>query len=86
MLNLVNDYTCFTKIYKSSINLIVTNKEHSFQFKTTETGISDIHLLTSTFMKAQTKRLQPKKVVYRDFKNLNKTASIEYGKLKKFSR
>ena len=60
MSNLIKDYTCFTKTHKSSIDLILTNKEHSFQLtKTTETGVSDVHLLISTFMKAQTTRLPP---------------------------
>ena len=40
MSNLIKDYTCFTKTHKSSIDLILTNKEHSFQLtKTTETGV-----------------------------------------------
>ena len=53
MLNLVKDYTCFTKTHKSSIDLILTKKEHSFQrTKTTETGVSENRFLISTFMKA----------------------------------
>ena len=37
MSNLVKDYTCFSKTHKSSIDLILTNKEHSFQLtKTTD--------------------------------------------------
>ena len=86
MSNLVKYYTCFTKNHKSSIDFILTNKVHWFQLtKTAETGISDIHLLISTFMKAQTTRLPPKKVVYRDFKNFNETAFLEDVKLKNFS-
>ena len=51
------------------MTMILANKEHSFQLtKTTETGISDVYFLISTFMKEQTTRLPPKKVVYRDFK------------------
>ena len=75
---LVKDYTCFTKTYKSSIDLILTNKEHSFQLtKTTETGVSDVHLLISAFMKAQPTRLPLKKVMYRDVKNFNEKAFLE---------
>ena len=86
MSNLVEYYTCFTKTHKSSIDFILTNKVHWFQLtKTAETGISDIHLLILTFMKAQTTCLPPKKVVYRDFKNFNETAFLEDVKLKKFS-
>ena len=58
---LVKYYTCSTKIHKSSIDVILTNKEDSFQLtKMTETGASDVHLLISTFMKAQTTCLPPK--------------------------
>ena len=31
MSNLIKDYTCFTKTHKSSIDLILTNKEQSLQ-------------------------------------------------------
>ena len=38
---LVKYYKCSTKIYKSSIDVILTNKEDSFQLtKMTETGAS----------------------------------------------
>ena len=78
MSNLVKDYTYFTKTHKSSIELILTNKEHLFQLtKTTERAVSDVHILASTFMKAQTTRLPPKKVMCRDFKNFNQKAFIE---------
>ena len=61
--NLIKDYTCFTKTHKSVIDLILANKEHWFQLtKTTETGASDVYLLISTFMKAQTTRLTPKRL------------------------
>ena len=85
--NLIKDYTCFAKTLKSSIDLILTKKEHSFQLtKTTETGVSDVHLLISTFMRTQTICLPPKKVMYRDFKNLNEKAFLENVKLKNLSR
>ena len=72
ILNLVKDYTCFTKTNKS-FDLILTNKEHSFQStKTTETGISDVHLLISTFMKAQTKLLPQKRLCSEILKTLTK--------------
>ena len=85
--NVIKDYTCFTKTHKSSIDLILTNKEHSFQLtKTTETGVSDVHLLISTFMKAQITRLPPKRFMYRDFKNFNEKAFLEDVKLKNLFR
>ena len=71
--NLVKRYTCYSSTHKSSIDLILTNKTSSFQLtKATETGISDVHLLISTYMKTQTTRLKSKKFLYRDCKRLNK--------------
>ena len=35
--------------------------------KTTETGVSDVRILISTFMKAQTTHIPPKNVMYSDF-------------------
>ena len=85
MSNLVRDYTCFTETHKSSIDLVLTNKEHSFQLtEMTETGVSDVNLLISTFIKAQTTCLPPKNVMYKDFKNFNEKAFLEDVKLKKF--
>ena len=55
--------------------------------KTTETDVSDVHLLISTFMKAHTTCLPPKKVImYRDLKNFNEKAFLEDIKLKNFSQ
>ena len=85
--NLIKDYTCFTKTHKSSIDLVLTNKEHSFQLtKTTETGVSDVHLLISTFMIAQTTRLPLERVAYKDFKNFNEKVYLQKVKLKNLSR
>ena len=59
--NLVKGYTCYSKTHKSSRDLILTNKKSSFQLTTaTETGISDVNLLISTYMKTQTSRLKSK--------------------------
>ena len=50
--NLVKGYTCYSQTHKSSIDLILTNKTSSFQLtKATETGVSDVHPLISTYMK-----------------------------------
>ena len=83
MSNLVKYYTCFTKTHKSSIDLILTNKEHSFQLtKTAETGVSDVHHLIPMLMKAQTTRQPPKKIMYKHFKNFTEKAFLEDAKLK----
>ena len=52
--NLVNSPTCFTKMDKSTIDLILINKERCFQkTKVTETGLSDFHRLINTFLRSQ---------------------------------
>ena len=52
---------CFTKTHKSTIDLILTNKENCFQkTKVTGTGLSDFHKLISTFLRSHFSRLKPK--------------------------
>ena len=76
--SLVKDYPCYTKTYKSSIDLILTNKTSSFRLtKATETGISDVHLLISTYMKTQTIRLKSRKFLYRNYKRFNEKTFLE---------
>ena len=90
MSNQIKDYTCLTKTQKSIIDLILTNKEHSFQLtKATDGekgGVSDVHLLLPIFMKSETTRLPPKQVMYRDFKNFNEKVFLDDVKLNNFSR
>ena len=51
--NLVKSETCFINNHKSTIGLILTNKQRSFQItNVTETGVSDCHKLFTTFMKS----------------------------------
>ena len=51
--NLVKSETCFINNHKSTIDLILTNKQRSFQItNVTETGVSDCHKLFTTFMKS----------------------------------
>ena len=62
----------FYKNHKSSIDLVLTNRSSSFQLtQATETEIRDVHLIVSTFMKAKTIRLKPKKIVIRDYKHFD---------------
>ena len=76
--NLITSPTCFTKTHKSTIDLILTNKESCFQkAKVTETGLSDFHKLISTFLRSQFCRLKPKKIHYRNFKNFNEENFLE---------
>ena len=58
--NLIKTETCCTENHKSTIDLFLTNRPLSFQkTRTTETGISDYHKL-STFFTSHYTRLEPK--------------------------
>ena len=51
--DLVKSDTCYTNNHKSTIDLFLTNKPRSFQFTSvTETGPSDYHRLSTTFIKS----------------------------------
>ena len=79
--NLITSPTCFTKTHKSTIDLILTNKESCFQkTKVTETGLSDFHKLICTFLRSQFCRLKPKKIYYGNFKNFNEENFLEEAK------
>ena len=77
--NLVKGNTCYSRTHKSSVYLILTNKASSFQLtKTTETDISDEHLLISTYMKTHTTHLKSMKFVHRNYKRFDeKTFLLE---------
>eukprot|EP00794_Sanderia_malayensis_P003941 gene3941-4486_t len=70
--NLVTAKTCFTKNSSSSIDVILTNREKSFQ-KTSifETGLSDYHGLVLTILKSHIPRLKPKIIKYRNYKKFD---------------
>ena len=56
--NLINEPTCFKSTENpSSIDVMLTNKKHSFQNSmTVETGLSDFHKMTVTVMKRYFKK------------------------------
>ena len=59
LLSLAESHTCFAKIHKYSIDLVLTNQKYLFQLiQATETGISDV----STFVNTETVRLKHKKM------------------------
>ena len=72
--NLIKEFTCITKDNKSTIDLIFTNRPLSFQ-KTivSETGLSDYHMLISSFFKSHYSRLKPKVINYRNYKKFNES-------------
>ena len=71
--NLINEPTCFKSTDNpSSIDIILTNKKHSFQNSiTVETGLSDFHKMTVTVMKRFFKKKDPIVIEYRDMKNFD---------------
>ena len=75
--NIVKGKTCNMSEQGSSIDVILTNKPHSF-FNTSiiETGLSDHHCMISTFLRCHYEKLPPKNFVYRKTADLNKDAFI----------
>ena len=65
--------TCFKNVNKPScIDLFLTNNSKCFEdCLTLETGLSDFHKLIATIMKTKHKRLAPKIVNYRDYKDFD---------------
>ena len=68
--SLIKDPTCFKNPENPScIDLILTNKPHSFQNTAVlETGLSDFHKLTLTVLKTSFRKMPPKVITYRNYK------------------
>ena len=68
--SLIKFPTCFKNPENPScIDLILTNKPRSFQNSTIiETGLSDFHKLTVTVMKTSFRKMPPKVITYRNYK------------------
>ena len=70
--NLIKQKTCFAAEQGTLIDLILTNRPRSFQNTVaTEIGLSDHHLMISTFLQAHLVRLKPKNIFYRNYKNFD---------------
>ena len=71
--NLVTSPTCFIKTHKSAIGLILTLLKRKFflKDKVTETGLSDLRKLISTFLRSCFSRLNPKTIYYRYYEKFN---------------
>ena len=68
--NIVNLKTCYKSACGSILDIMLTNKSKCFQkTSTVTTGLSDCHKMIVTSLKAHFKKLPPKKIVYRDYKN-----------------
>ena len=68
--NLIKGPTCFKSCQGRCIDLLLTNKKHSFMMtQSFETGFSDHHHLIYTVLKSTYNKAPPKKLLYRDYKN-----------------
>ena len=75
--NLIKVKKCYKSVSGTILDIMLTNKVRSFQkTSTVTTGISDCHKMIITCLKAHLKKLSPKKIVYRDYKNVNKNAFL----------
>eukprot|EP00794_Sanderia_malayensis_P018339 gene18339-20183_t len=67
--NLIKSATCFKSSKGRCIDLILTNRKHSFMHsKSFETGFSDHHHMIYTILKSTFEKVYPTKITYRDYK------------------
>ena len=72
----------------STFNLFVRRSKRSTPEReavATETGLSDHHLMISTFLKAHLVRLKPKNIFYRNYKNFDLSQFLDDMKNAQFT-
>ena len=70
--NLIKVPTCFKSDNPKCIDLILTNKHHSFQESSAiDTGLSDFHSMIVTILKGGFVKRGPKIIIYRDYKKFD---------------
>ena len=71
--NLIKQPTCYKNPNNpSSIDVMLTNSENSFQYtRTIETGLSDHHKMIITVIKTYSKKKDPITITYRSYKNFD---------------
>ena len=76
--NLIKKTTCHTKTASSSLDVLLTNRNRLF-FNTIvlETGISDVHCLVGTTLRATYKRAEPNIIQYRDYKKFDQFSFLD---------
>ena len=76
--NIINKKTCTKRDTCSSLGVFLTTRPKSFM-KTSviETGLSDHHILISTFLRSRFQRLPPKNIRYRDVKHFDETLFLK---------
>ena len=71
--SLIKEPTCFKSTTPTCIDLILTNHKNVFMKSSTfETGLSDFHKLTTTIMKKNFEKGNPRILYYRNYKNFDK--------------
>ena len=71
--NFIKTETCWKASKGTCIDLVLSNKKHSFNFSgVAETGLSDHHSLVYTMFKSKFNKQNPKKLRYRCYKNFDK--------------
>ena len=82
--NLISESTCITRTSESMIDLILTNCSRSFMHsKVIESGLRDVHKMTTTMMRCTYTRQEPVKITYRDYTKFNKDKFISEFRAKK---
>ena len=80
--SLINEPTCFKSVGGRCIDLILTNKKHSFQKSHSfETGVSDHHHMIYTMLKVQFVHLPPRIQSYRSYRKFKSDAFLDDLKL-----
>ena len=75
--NHIKAKTCYKYVSSTIPDIMPTNTTRSCQkTSTVTTGISDCHKMIVTCLKVNFKKLPPKKIMYRYYKNFNKNAFL----------
>ena len=75
LVSLINTPTCFKSRDGRCVDLILTNKKHSFQLSNSfETGLSDYHHMIHTMLKQSFVHIPSKKIIYRSYRKFSKEA------------
>ena len=68
--NMIKKPTCFKSLNGRCIDLIFTNRKHSFMHsRSFKTGFSQHHHVIYTILKTTLTKLPPKKIIHQDYKN-----------------
>ena len=77
MKNLIKKTTCHTKTSSTSLDVLLTNNgRYCFNTIVLETGISDVHCLIGTTLRASYKKAEPTVIQYRDYKTFDQVSFI----------